>query len=77
MRVQGSEPLVGQLLQPEEIHLRARGLREALRKVVSIDLKIASSVKGYPKEGMRQGSLPQGGRYKSQAPREQAPLTTW
>lgn len=57
MWVQGSEPLVGQLLQPEKIHLRARGLREALRKAVSIDLKVASSVKGYPKEGMRQSSL--------------------
>lgn len=43
-------------------------MREALRKVVSIDLKVASSVKGYPKEGMTQGSLSPRGRLQKSGP---------
>lgn len=57
------------------MHLRVRGLREALRKVVSMDAEAANSVKGYAKEGVRQDSLSPSGPLQKSGPREEAPLT--
>lgn len=46
------------------MHLRARGLREALRKVVSMDAEAANSVK----EGVRQDSLSLSGPLQKAGP---------
>lgn len=78
MWARASEPLVGHLLPlqwlwQEKIHLRARGLKGPLRKVVSTDPKAPNSVKGYAKEGVGLGSLSPRGLLQKPGPREKAP----